>query len=409
MGEVIANRRVMWVTALAVASSACEQLLGAHDPTGIGGTLVDSGTDKIFLDGHADADTTSGCARIPSWAAPVKYSALDAATIAVGDVDHDGIVDLVVGTGTSQTPDIVIFKGNGNGTLGASRTMSATPTIAFDLEIADVDDDGFNDVVYLGSNSTVFVRRQNPAAPGNFLAPQTITTGQVARFLVGKLDGDALVDVLMVANDFSLRPYFARPGSPGVYDPAPSSLPSSNAFPDRLVDVDADGLDDIVIRGTSTVSILYNRATSPGTFDAPVAVGTDASAELGRFSPNAPRRDLFAMEIGGAKLYHQNAPRVFVGDPVPLPIPVATRLSGMLDINGDGRDDLLAGTGGVLQCAAPAPPGAFYTPDMFQPQVQIPIADVYADLNTDGKPDTLTRTDLIGAMHAQFIAVGIQQ
>lgn len=72
--------------------------------------------------------------------------------LALGDINGDGILDMVVvnsvgnhPTGTEPT-DITVLFGVGDGTFGGAETIPLDLT-PFSVEIADLDDDGFQDVI----------------------------------------------------------------------------------------------------------------------------------------------------------------------------------------------------------------------------------------------------------------------
>ena len=89
--------------------------------------------------------------------APVVYPANNSATLACGDVDGDGRIDVVTGSGNAAPAtqnQLQILRGNGDGTLQAPVTLTTGPTApawqSAALLIADLDGDGLADIVSAG-------------------------------------------------------------------------------------------------------------------------------------------------------------------------------------------------------------------------------------------------------------------
>ena len=358
----------------------CEQILGISEPTdfqdarGVGS--IDS---PLFV-----------CATIPAWGAGANFSAPGSRGLAVGDLDHDGIRDIVV---ASQS-DVLIFNGTGVGGLGAVHPLrSSVATPADDILIADLDGDGFNDLV-TWTVSGVTIHRQSTIMPGTFLAPQSFTTNPIGvtpaashAVRAGKLDGNGLVD-LVVATMTGARIYTARMASPGDYDIGSTIGPPGSSV-EFVGDVDGDGLDDIIIGGDQ-IKIAFNTPGAPGTFGAPAAVGGPGNfvgATVGAFSNNAPRKDLVTFSGPSVVLFTQPSSRTFI-ETMTVPGFSTGARPVTFDLNGDGHDDLASAEEFVLQCPQP---GQFAMTESFLrlPAGSSTAAQVFEDINANGKPDLL--------------------
>jgi hypothetical protein len=357
----------------------CEQILGISEP-------------RDFQDAHGVGSIDSPlvtCAQIPTWGGVTNFSAPGSRALAVADLDHDGLRDIVV---ASQT-DVLIFNGSGTGGVGASHPLHSVATPADDLLVVDVDGDGFNDLV-TWTVSGVSVHRQSTTMPGTFLAAQSFTTdpigvAPVATHAVGagKLDGNTLVD-LVVSMMTGTRVYTARVGSPGDYDLG-ATIGPPNSFVQAVDDLDADGLDDIVI-STDQVKIAYNTTSSPGTFSALALVGSPgpfAGAAIGTFSDNAPRKDLVTFAGPDVVLFTQPTSRTFIESTVVPGFSTGAR-PAVFDLNADGHDDLASDQEFVLQCPQA---GQFAQTESFLrlPGGSSTLSQVFEDINANGKPDLL--------------------
>lgn len=72
--------------------------------------------------------------------------------VAVGDLNNDGNLDLVVANSGANT--ISVLLGNGDGTFQSQRTFTAGKDSVFKIAIGDLNKDGHSDIVVTHSSST---------------------------------------------------------------------------------------------------------------------------------------------------------------------------------------------------------------------------------------------------------------
>jgi hypothetical protein len=178
--------------------------------------------------------------------------------VVLADLDHDRALDLVV-VDTVQT--VSILRGSGHGTWSTPTMFPAGMSTAH-VAVADLDRDGNLDVVIsaggfgVGPGLVVFLGNGD----GTLRAPQAYVTGIGPEGLaLGDVDGDGVVDVVVAnfnANTISVLTGVGDGSLRPKRDFAAGQEPNSIA----LVDLDGDGRLDVVATdgGDDTVTVLHN-------------------------------------------------------------------------------------------------------------------------------------------------------
>jgi hypothetical protein len=234
---------------------------------------VDSNTVAVLLsDGQGGFRSAINHA---SFATPVA--------VAIADVDGDGRLDVVVAN--AQISAISVLRGDGAGGLGlpTSFDVGEVPSA---LAVSDVNGDGSPDVVTASSSSNTLTVLLSDGH-GGFRAPQTIRGGawfSPVSVAIAEMNGDDELD-LVVANYSSSsvavligdgRGGFTVPSSPFAVDQGPRAV--------AIGDLNGDGKLDAAVPSyfASTVSALLgddqggfaSASSYPSTFGSPaIAIG----------------------------------------------------------------------------------------------------------------------------------------
>lgn len=248
-------------------------------------------------------------------------------SVAIGDVNHDGKNDIVVGTlsdGTGESCGMQVFAQQDGGTLGAARLLATVDSLR--VKLVDINRDGFVDIIGAGFDTgsiSVFLqikagvfelqgsyavntgtddfavgdinndgrldivqmRGLNRGAPqfgvlaqkadGTFAAakyydlpPPFDTTGVTGNLAVGDINGDGLADVAVTvtgATPFARVITFYQNAQDELIAGAPlASFQSPGAV--RIADIDHDGRNDMVVvnRGWQNVTVYYAQPRQEG-------------------------------------------------------------------------------------------------------------------------------------------------
>lgn len=297
---------------------------------GIGGTPIPFGVADVDGDGLLDAVTVSrdvGELEVLRGDGPEQFvgrrlfrSQADArspSAVALADLDHDGRAELLFESGSGN--QLTVYRGMASGELEYVQDL-LTPTFPEGLSVADLDGDGWNDVVIAGADGPIagqafalnqgngtlalpsyltgltspsaaqalpgeFDAAQGPdllyaggavprfawqQAPGNFTPLDSIDFGGCipARMAVGRMNADALDDVVFLVGTDSIGVAVAD-GARGFWR-MPRTRIGTGLTELAVHDLDTDGRPDVAVLEVSTSTVVVLRSTGTGTFAAPV-------------------------------------------------------------------------------------------------------------------------------------------
>ncbi len=191
------------------------------------------------------------------------------ATMALGDLDEDGSLDLISGYQVDyQHNEIGIRTGDGDGTFDVEQrfTIYARPT---GMRVVDLDGDGHLDVIVengLASQPDAFaISLLFGRGDGTFGPEQRLIPGYGYRALPGDLDGNGDIDILVYGHDEQYHEFsIVLDGhGDGTFAERPLAEP---VYGDLLADLDADGDLDLVFGG-ALLDIYLNDGS--GSFSRP--------------------------------------------------------------------------------------------------------------------------------------------
>lgn len=287
-----------------------------------------------------------------------------------GDVNSDGVDDLVVGACLGTDPSILLYLGDPAGvstTPTTTLTTSRNSYYAYALASGDIDDDGFPEVVATDSEwedvGGVFLYAGSPSA--DLPHTQTLlgsTSDELGLPLanLGDVNGDGYDDAAIGA-PYSLQ----DAGSVDIYTGSSTGLStvphvewvgsSAGVYfgygVDGAGDVNGDGFADVVVGSLNDGAAFVYQGSSSGLSASPAATILNASAhDFGRtvrglgdvngdgYSDiGVTGNDEYAYVYAGSSTGVSTSPGSVLGLPV---FGDALCTTALRDLNGDGFDDV---------------------------------------------------------------------
>ncbi len=321
---------------------------------------------------------------------PLPIPGIQAAGVALGDLDGDGDLDLVA----CQAGGFRVHSNAGDGTFDGGVSYAPTSFDSIDVKLSDVDQDGDLDALFANRAAGGSVVLWRNAGNGTMALPTTfaLETGANPRQLVlGDIDGDGDPDLISLNSAHDDVSVFRNDGT-GSYGPR-YDLPVGD-FPlaGTAGDIDGDGDLDVVVAlmDGDAVGVFVN--VGSGTFAPVVTFPTGLGPQgiaLGDLDGDGDLDLATGSVFQNAVCIHTNAGGVF-GPFDAQPTTYLTRQVAIADLDQDGDQDIAAGCHD-LRVAVLVNRGADFAPAAFFSTAGATFNIVLADLDGDGDREIVTR------------------
>src|SRR3990172_2069533 len=217
-------------------------------------------SDTVLLDGSGSVGSTSvsppSGLLFDSNGNDVGASTTDVRALATGDLDNDGDVDIVSGSGSGEDYELIVWENDGTPFSGLwpQHDVGATQDMLWSIAVADMDKDGDLDIVTgTGADEDYqLIAWENDGIPFDGTWPQHDLGVAVLNVFVAlaDLDGDSWFDIVTVESAYG--PYgdvtiWRNDGTPFVGLWSGNALVSDWALAAlEVADLDSDGDVDIL-------------------------------------------------------------------------------------------------------------------------------------------------------------------
>jgi hypothetical protein len=248
-------------------------------------------------------------------------------SMAIGDINGDGIPDIVVPTAINGQYPLMVLQGNGDGTFTSNSYRSMSDVSPSFVAVADFNGDGIPDIAIVNQNQdgsgyvAIILGNKNRSfgnGDGTFTTmPSTSSTGiHPSSIAVGDFNGDGIPDLVITSqgedsNNWTGTVTILLGNGDGTFTPAPVALTGSSYPTDIIVgDFNGDGKADLAVADWLNSSLSILLGNGDGTFT------TAASPATG----NSPRSIAAGDFLGNGKLdlavtnYGDNSVSILLGN-----------------------------------------------------------------------------------------------
>jgi hypothetical protein len=222
-----------------------------------------------------------------TFGAPVILSSPGASQVAIGDMNKDGLQDLV-----SADFNVSLFIQTAPGTFASPVSLYSGG--ANWVAVGDLNNDGIPDVALTDSVGVKVLLHTGAASSLTYAAPLAVFTQSVNPGITGAnliaiadVNGDGLDDLVItdpgpVGSPPTVNILLQNKNAPGTFLAPVSYALSGNSIPQSIVlaDMNGDGHPDIIIGGSAAVDVLLQDASTAGTFLAKVSYATVNAAQV---------------------------------------------------------------------------------------------------------------------------------
>ncbi len=202
--------------------------------------------------------------------------------VRLADIDNDGDLDLVTSGTSGGVGTATIRKNNGDGTFGQQTQYTVDGTTSFDIQLADLNSDGYLDMVTGGTdmgNGKATIRMNN--GDGSFGKAVVFSTERFVSNAVelGDIDSDGDLDLITVGYGTGPTATVRKNNGDGTFSRAVQYSTEGYSNDVKLADIDSDGDLDLISAGNNGTigKVTFRKNNGDGTFGQSYEYTTEGS------------------------------------------------------------------------------------------------------------------------------------
>jgi hypothetical protein len=342
------------------------------------------------------------------------------AWVAAGDLNGDGIPDIVVANRVNDT--VSVFPGLGDGAFEHPTTYAAGKR-TWTVTLADTTGDGKLDIVAVnkGDNSiSILINRGD----GTFLPQVVIPVGsRPGGVAVADINGDGIPDIIV--NNYAAETIEVLPGEGGGVFGTPALYSTNEGagftgpITPAVADLNGDGIPDLIYPDYVARDVAVRLGNGDGTFGAlrtfPVGAGAHSVRVLDANGDGIPDLAVGNAVDNSVSVLLGNGDGTFQPQRV-YPVGFDPYSMTVADLNGDGLLDVITGNRGDNTISVLLNNGdGTLSAQRSYPTGSAPRGIAAADFNGDGKVDVVTANQSDGTATVHWgngdgtFALGAQQ
>ena len=264
------------------------------------------------------------------------------ASTAIADFNGDGKPDMVISDGFGKYVNIRTFLGNGDGTFKIGPTAIANYG-AGTAYAADVNGDGKADLVTWGYNHNqggfVDILLGNGDATFKPMKSFALSPG-TREIALADVNGDGIPDISAVSYDSDI--WVLLGNGDGTFKPALTSASLTDTSI-AVADINNDHVPDLIVSSPYNDEVSLYLGNGNGTFKTPTVFSAPASGDFVASDINGDGNiDFTALSGNTAFVYLGNGNATFKA-PKTYAVPDSPSATAIVDVNGDGKLDLVIG------------------------------------------------------------------
>jgi len=327
------------------------------------------------------------------------------------DIDGDGLTDMICHVQKYGSDSVDVFRNNTTGSILSFEPRKGIARIGGAFDINDIDGDGKPDIVSASNGAGVSVER-NTSVPGTitfdapYIAPDAYGNEDL---VIADLDNDGKNDVVIASYGNQTVAIIPNTSVPGAISFAQTILLTSGGLTRKLAigDIDGDGKKDIVayssLPNSTTASVMsyYKNNSTPGniSFATKVDITVPGYTSNGKVIElvdydNDNKLDVIIINDASLNMYRNIST---VGNIAFAPV-ISGAMSGpqgghVANFSGDAKPDIATGNWNytyLYLIRNISTPGNLVNQNITQYDARYPYFTSSADFDNDGKLDIVT-------------------